>query len=250
MVILLRRRAMMVEPAPVVEPNVTITEFTGDGTNSATIDLGMSNPSILMLYAYEPLDTGSFWNNDNGYRIMQLADADYPKDLYANTTTNTGYGGRLGPASTALLVYSNGVLSTESSAVFRSGHVYRVLSINPTGSQAKKLAIATFTGNGNTSISVDLGNINPSILLLYATTPMNSGTFPSQNNGQRLFMLQDDSIHTDATMLANTRSNTSTGYYVYAYTSVSSFNYSNGTLTVGASTVLRNNYPYKVIAIE
>ena len=248
---ILRRRAMMVQAAaPVAEPNVTIADITGNGTNSIAVDLGMSSPSILTFYAKAPLGSGTFWNNDGGYRLMQLADADYARDLIDNTTTTTNNGGSLGTAASAVLVYQNGVLSYNSSIVLRNSYEYRVIAINPSGRQAKKLAIATFTGNGQGSISVDLGDIDPSILLLYPTTPMTSGAFPSQNNGQRLFMLMDTSVQQAGFYYANTRSSTSNGNILRTATSSTAFGYSNGVLSVGSSVVLRNNYTYKVIAIE
>lgn len=249
MVSLLGRREMMVQMASAVEPNVTITDFLGNGASSIELDIGMSNPTYLVFFSTTDLVSGTFPNNNGQQRLFQMCDPDFAKDLYANTRSSTSSGGYLSVASSALLTYSNGVLSfAPSSNVWRSDLQYRLIAINPNGNQTRKLAIASITGNGQGSISVDLGNISPSILILYPTTPMTSGSFPNKNGGEWLFQLSDTSLQQSAMLYSTTRSNTSTGGY-YSYSAYLP-TYSNGVLTVGVSTVLRDNYAYKIIAIE
>lgn len=236
----------MIQAAPAVEPNYTMTDFIGNGTISVTVDLGISNPSIIIVYPKTPLSSGSFPNSNNDQRLFQLHDTGFERDYYANTRDNTSTGYNLYTASSVRLEYVNGVLSIPNSTTsFRNGYSYRVLAIKQAASD---VTITNITGNGQGSIAVDLGISNPSILVVYATEPITTNIFPSAT-GQRLLCLSDNDISTTRQYYANTMANTGHGEYLRA-TTAAQLTYQNGTLNVSGSQILRNDYGYKLIAIE
>ena len=230
--------------SPAVEPNVTITDFTGNGTNSVTVDLGISSPTILVFYPKQPLVDGTFPNSTTD-RLMMIGDSAFNRDFYANTRSGAASGGYLSMASSARAVYSNGNLSFNSSSiVFRNAYAYRCVAIKQA---ASNVTITDFTGNGQTSITLNIGINNPSYLILYATAPLSSGSFPNASS-QRLLGISDPSLNSTSQFYANSRTNTSYGSY-FEKSSSKQLYYENGILTVSASSVLRNNYAYRVIAI-
>lgn len=244
---ILRRRAMMAKAAaPSVEPNYTITDFTGNGTTSVTVDLGISNPSIIIVYPKTPLSSGSFPNSNNNQRLFQLHDTGFDLDYYANTRNSTSTGYYLWSSDSTRLEYANGALSIANSTIpFRNGYAYRAVAIKQAASD---VTMTNITGNGQSSINVDLGISNPSILIVYAATPITSGSFPSVSS-QRLLCLADHDISTTRQYYVNTATSTSRGDNIRATTSAQ-LTYQNGILTVSGSAVLRNDYGYKVIAIK
>ena len=225
-------------PAP-SEPNYTITDFTGNGTTSVTIDLGISNPAIIIIYAKAPL-TGSFPSSKNNQRLFQFYIKDYDRDIYANTRSSSSTGHRV-YSSTSHLSYSSGTLSfSSSSVVFRSGYAYRVVAIKQPGSNC---TITEITGAGSGSISVDLGISNPTFLFVVKASTL-SGTFPASSSTSVLCLFDKD-ISTTSNYYAVGYSSSATGYLSKG----SALSYQNGTLTVGSSTVLENGQKYLVIAI-
>lgn len=241
-----RRREMMQRAAsPAGEPNYTITDFTGNGTSSVAVDLGIADPEIIIIYPKTPLTDGVFPNSNNNQRLFILHDTAFDRDFFTNTRSSTSTGYYLYTVGSARIVYENGELSTNSTAPFRNNYSYRVVAIKQAASD---VTMTTITGNGQGSISVELGISNPSILVVYATVPITSNTFPSASS-QRLLCLADNDISTTRQFYVNTTTNTGHGDYIRATTSAQ-LSYQNGTLTVSGSTALRNDYGYKIIAIE
>jgi hypothetical protein len=233
---------MMVQAAsPSVEPNYTITDFTGNGTTSVTVDLGISNPSIIIVYPKTPLSSGKFPNSNNNYRLFIFHDTNYGRDLYCNTRSNTSTGYYVTSAQTPRLEYANGVLDKGGQSTgFLNDYEYRAVAIKQASSD---VAITEVTGQGAGSISVDLGISNPSFLFV-CHEPSLSAVYPSSTSNMAVCFFDHD-VSTARNYYSTGRNTSSAGYLNLG----SVLSYQNGTLTVGNTTVLQNGANYLIIAI-
>lgn len=243
------RRTMMQE----CEPQITVTNIVGNGENAITVDLGIVDPTIVILYATPPLINKTYPTGTSPYkRMLLLIDKNVSENriLYCNNR-NSSTLGYLSSSTSNLIGYQNKILTVGVDPILISNYEYKVIAIKSDSNLSDKYSVTDIVGNGQTTINVDLKIDNPSIIVCYAKTPLSSGNFPNQDNGERLFALSDNLLSNTHHYYINTASSTARGNYLY-----SSINpiigYSNGELSISVTStiIFRNNYPYRIIAIK
>lgn len=232
-------------------PKATVTTFTGSGTNSVEVALGVTSPDILIFYLTYPLTSGKFYKNSTGtaQRAFMLFDGDFTRGYYSDLRTLTSSSGSLSLASSARLEYQNSVLSfPNSTSTFKSGAVYKCIAVEK---GAPNATITDIVGNGTTNVTADIGISNPKHLVIYATAPLSTGKYVSSSSAQRAFGLMDLDSDSIRQLYANIKNSTSSFDFM-GVTTLKQIGYENGDVIFGVSgsTPSRNNYAYRVIAIE